>query len=376
MKSSRWDIGIDITRIVAFMSVLSVHFFLNTGFYSEPVLSKRMYIMVVIRTFFMICVPLFMLLTGYLMSDKRIPLTVRDLYKHVMKLKKVLMTYALSMAAIFIFRIKIQNENIHFLNCALDFLGFGYYSWYVEMYIGLYLLIPFLNTLLQAMDSAEKSRQTHLFLIGILFSMTVLPTVFNTFDFLTAGALKHPWTATAYNKIFPAWWKQIYPIMYYYMGAYIKKHVDVKKLNTFKLSVALFFSTVLFGVYNIWRSYSVTFIWGDWQSWSSLQCVVEAVLAFLVINSIDFHQPGERVGRFLRLISELTFGAYLTSWIPDQYIYPRLNAFEPRVQMRIGYSIPSVLISITVSMTLAFIIHVIIEAIDRANHYIRGRIAK
>lgn len=63
------DLGLDITRIIAFASVPSVHFFLNSGFYDTPVLGEKMYIMVIFRTLFMICVPLFMLLSGYLMSE-------------------------------------------------------------------------------------------------------------------------------------------------------------------------------------------------------------------------------------------------------------------------------------------------------------------
>ena len=63
------DIGLDLTRIVAFVSVVSIHFFLNSGYYDAPVVGKRMYIMTLGRTFFGICVPLFMLLSGYLMTQ-------------------------------------------------------------------------------------------------------------------------------------------------------------------------------------------------------------------------------------------------------------------------------------------------------------------
>ena len=57
MHSQR-DIGLDISRIVAFMSVTCVHFFLNTGFYQQPVNGIKMYLMVLLRTMFMVCVPI------------------------------------------------------------------------------------------------------------------------------------------------------------------------------------------------------------------------------------------------------------------------------------------------------------------------------
>ena len=72
-KLERRDSSLDIIRIVAAFTVLSVHFFLHNGFYSEIVSidkGPQMFIMVQMRTLFGVCVPLFMILTGYLMSQK------------------------------------------------------------------------------------------------------------------------------------------------------------------------------------------------------------------------------------------------------------------------------------------------------------------
>ena len=66
------DSSLDLIRIIAFMGVISVHFFLNNEFYSQIVLGKRMFIMVLMRSFFMYCVPLFIILSGYLMNKKKI----------------------------------------------------------------------------------------------------------------------------------------------------------------------------------------------------------------------------------------------------------------------------------------------------------------
>ena len=51
------DIGLDFTRIFAFFSVVSVHFFLNTDFYKRPINGVKMQMLVGARTFFMVCVP-------------------------------------------------------------------------------------------------------------------------------------------------------------------------------------------------------------------------------------------------------------------------------------------------------------------------------
>lgn len=51
MLKKQRNINLDIIRCVAVFFVISVHFFLNNGFYSEIVVGKRMYIMVMMRTF-------------------------------------------------------------------------------------------------------------------------------------------------------------------------------------------------------------------------------------------------------------------------------------------------------------------------------------
>ena len=60
------DIGLDLTRILAFLAVPSVHFFLNSTYYDTAIVGPRMALMTVMRTAFMVCVPLYMLLSGYL----------------------------------------------------------------------------------------------------------------------------------------------------------------------------------------------------------------------------------------------------------------------------------------------------------------------
>ena len=56
------DSSLDIIRIAAVFSVISVHFILHNGFYSETVQGFPMLIAVTMRTLFSICVPLFMIL--------------------------------------------------------------------------------------------------------------------------------------------------------------------------------------------------------------------------------------------------------------------------------------------------------------------------
>ena len=134
----------------------------------------------------------------------------------------------------------------------LNLLGYNQYSWYVNMYIGLYLLIPFLNLLWNSIEN----KNGHVLLVLILLAMTVLPSVFNVYNFGEQGMLVRPYLTITYNKLVPDWWTGIYPITYYYIGTYIKHYVEIKKVNTKKVFAVLIGTILLFGINNIWRSYS------------------------------------------------------------------------------------------------------------------------
>lgn len=284
---SKRDVSLDITRIFAFVSVPAIHFFLNSGYYSVPVEGKRMYLMTYGRTFFMVCVPLFMILSGYLMITKDINLEKKSIFKFYSKLAKVLVTYLLTTLAIIIYRVYFLKEPLSVQDGVFNILGYKQYAWYVNMYIGCYLLVPLLNALWKVTDT----KHGHFCIVIILCALTVAPSIFNAYDFLTPNALIKPWLSVSYNQIVPNWWSSIYPITYYYIGAYLRTNIDVKKLKTWKILLLLICSVSIFGTYNIWRSYSIIFVWGPWCDWGSLQNTVNATLVFLLINSISIPSP-------------------------------------------------------------------------------------
>lgn len=355
------DIGLDITRIVAFVSVPCVHFFKDTGFYTTPVLGARMYVMCVMRTMFMVCVPLFMLLSGYLMSNRVVPLNRKGIAVHISKAAKLFATYALATVVVLAYRRWEMQEDVTLLTGLLNILDYKQYSWYVNMYLGLYLMVPFLNALWRALEDREAQRT----LLGALLVLTVLPSVLNIYDFVTEGALLRPWlTKTRYGLV-PDWWRGIYPITYYYIGAYVRRNVDVKRLNTLKLLALFCASVVFFGLFNIWRSYSIKFAEGPWEDWGGLQNTANALLLFLLINSIDYPTLGRAVSRAVGLVSSLTFGAYLVSWAADRYFYARLRKAEPAVQLRLNHYPVVVGKVILCSLAMSLAIYLVVEGMWR-----------
>ena len=106
-----------------------------------------MLILATLRTSFMVCVPLFLLLTGYLVSAKKIPLEIGNLKKYYKKIIPVFLSYAIGMTVIFaIYRLR-GDRSYNLQKLVFGILGYKEYSWYVNMYIGLFLLSPFLTNI-------------------------------------------------------------------------------------------------------------------------------------------------------------------------------------------------------------------------------------
>ena len=145
---------LDLIRCFALFSVIAVHFFLNTGFYNEIIVGKSFYLMTLIRSFFMVCVPLFIILTGYLKNKKSLS------KKYYLGIVKIIAIYLIVSIICLIFKRVYLLEEISFKTAIKQILNFSAapYSWYVEMYIGLFLLIPFLNLIFNNLKNQKEAK--------------------------------------------------------------------------------------------------------------------------------------------------------------------------------------------------------------------------
>lgn len=157
------DVGLDITRIFAFFSVVCIHSLLYTGFYETPVAGKRMYLLIMLRGIFNACIPLFLMLSGWLLSGRVIDLEPKgSLRRYVSGCKGLVCTYLLSGCALLLFMRGFLRMALPFREAAAYILRYDEYAWYVNMYLGLYLLMPFLNTLWRGLSgkSARKKMRS------------------------------------------------------------------------------------------------------------------------------------------------------------------------------------------------------------------------
>ena len=347
--------ALDIIRVVAVFSVISVHFLRNIHFYSQPVVGTRLYIMCIMRTLFSVCVPLFIILTGYLMCKK----TLSE--KYYIGIKKTLLIYLLASICCILFNIFYLKTPYSAKDFVLNILNFkgAAYSWYIEMYIGLFLMIPFLNLIYNNLTNKKQK----LILVFTFICLTALPSLFNIYNFSETSWLRPSETA-AFDKLIPGWWVNLYPITFYFAGCYIREYG--LKLKTRTLAVLFIICTGIFGSFNYYRSYGTIFKTTPYINWSGFEPLILSVLLFTILCRIKGEKLPLAARRILWKISDLALCMYLVSYIFDSYAYEKLNTMVNPMPMRLSYYFIIVPFVFVCSMILSAIITFAEKYIDLA----------
>ena len=289
-----------------------------------------MFVATIMRSLFINCVPLFLMLSGYLMNTKKVT------KEYFLKLKDVLLVYVLSTLVIFGYKMLLLHEQHSFLEIVQNILSYQQYSWYIEMYIGLYLLIPFLNLIWNNLNGHKEK----LLLIGIIIFITTVPSVTNSMDWI----------------VFPDWWIDIYPITYYFVGAYLCEYKGNLKISLGKGMCLFVVVTILSGAFSYYKSYGRTFIWGTWNAYGGIMTFLTSVLAFIVILLVKTDKWPNWLKKVIKGISLLSLPIYLTSCVADNIIYKWLNNNVVNVTDRFFYYIPVLCMVFVISLICAILV--------------------
>lgn len=368
--NSTRNVGADVLRIAACFSVISIHFLMNIKFYEAPIKGTNMYIMLVMRMLFSVCVPMFIILTGYLMVNR--PLSAA----HYGKGMKVVWIYLLASLACIIFKIYFLNPGAPVSPDAWkdnlkDILIFraAPYSWYIEMYFGLYLLIPFLGVLYRALPS----RGWKIALIVSLLALNSIPKLLNSFDFETPGWWNDPTLSTQYQRIVPRfWYYNTYPLPYFFIGAYLREYG--LRMNGVLHRVLIVVTLGLSTLFELWRSGGGKFDWGVGSDWDFLLTVVLTTLIFALIVQKPYRRMPKPLTKVIRYVSGLTLSMFMVSYIFDELFYKILKEKVPSMPDRLPYYfiiVPAVFLA---SAALSAVIDLIYRFFGIICSDIKGRV--
>lgn len=104
---------------------------------------------------------------------------------------------------------RVFNEE-YFAKLLENIFFFSHYAWYVNLYIGLYLLILFLN----AGFNSLTSRKNQVVVLAILVLLTIVSPTLSLLNNNEQNFLILP-------HIIPDYWKGLWPITYYLLGAFL-----------------------------------------------------------------------------------------------------------------------------------------------------------
>lgn len=293
-KVSRKSFGLDAVRAFAIFSVIGGHFFvLYTPFRTTPVSDVSLILQSVANSILGCGVPLFIMLTGYLNVNKTI---CRTYYS---KIWRVLFAYVLFSVGTLLFRHLVFDEPftaVMAVRKTLDFSAIRY-AWYIEMWIGLFLLVPFLNVLYKGIGNR---RHKEILVLTLVF-LTFVPALTNRYGL----------------HLLPDYWKNCYPLTYYFIGSYIREYAP--KINKLYALSAILVIGLVPPVFTMVMApgHSLVQILGDSFS---IFGAVSAVAVFLLLY--DVKCPEGIASKAISRVSLLSLDMYLCCYMFDSIVYP------------------------------------------------------
>lgn len=291
--------GLDIIRCFAIFSVIAGHFFvLNTPFRETIFDASGMFVQGLVYLLFCSTgVPLFIMMTGYLNAHK-----VECNRKYYKGMGRVLISYLLFSIITILFRKYGLNEEFSLRHAIGTILRFNAipYGWYIEMWIGLYLLTPFLNLLYQAIPTQKQK----LVLLVTLYILTALPDLLNRYGL----------------HLVPGFWQSVFPLTYFFIGRYIREYEP--ELEGKKIVVAIIAILAICAINPIFtmlfvKGHTMIQIAGGSKGGGG---TIVAVLTFILLYKIDIRNVWTK--KALTRISLLSLDMYLCCYIFDKIFYP------------------------------------------------------
>ncbi len=327
------EAGLDLLRCMALLMVVTFHSFLYNGFYTEPQSGAAMLLANTVRWMSTGCIGIFLMLTGYLKSEE--PLS-RGYFG---SLPPVLLGYYLSAAISIPIRHFILEDTQDVSVWISRFFGFSgvYYGWYVDMFVGLTLLSPIINL---ALGRFSERRQLY-WLAGTMLVLTALP-----------GIIPVP--------IFPDYWRAMYPLTYYVLGAVVRRLQP--RLSTWTAIGAAAAVSLILGTATLLSTNKTI---GDAYTWEfpDLWIVIVSVLIFLGFYHLSIR--GKTLRRVLHWCADGCYGGYLLSHLLEANLYGLLPAWKEPSQYWKSFlciTIPIFLTSIVAGHLLHRVVRLLLGA--------------
>lgn len=279
------DTNFELLRIVAMIMIVILHFNNFGKMLSNVELgSKKYYIVYFLEYACIIAVNLYVMITGFYMIKSKPKI------KKLIVLELEVIFYSVGVYLILILLNK-ANFNIKILiNSIFPVITKQY--WFITAYVGLYLLIPFINKLVENLD--KKDFKIMLILLTIL--MSILKTLYPSNIVFEAN-----------NGYGLAWF-----IYLYLLAGYIRLYYDrkIKKLYLFLGYIAIIIIQIILTTISKKCNNAIAINYLNISlAYNSFFILIESVLFFLLFKSINI--KNNWLNKLILSVSPLTLSVYL-----------------------------------------------------------------
>ena len=322
---------------------MSVHFFLKTGFYKQQIIGWESFVQIFFRSLFMTCVPLFIILSGYLLNYRNINI------KHFLSIRKVLFQYFLCTILLFLFDVMKGWRVASFRSFVDNLVSFGQYSWYIKKYDLLFIMIPFINTFFRKV----KNKKTCQISLLVLAMIILIPT---TFELAGVGGRVCDTLLKISNKL--------YTVLYYSIGVYYYYYKDEFIVLKSKILLMSLIGTLLTTSAVAYLRYvNNTYLWENWNSYNGIFVFMSATTLFLLLLRVDLSGIKWCGGNMIEKFSKISIYIYLLSYIFDNIYYEIFEKIDMPVFATIKYPLIPVLVFVS-AYFMGELVNLIFENVD------------
>ena len=331
------NLNLDLIRCVALLMVPIMHSLDHTGLYDQQLYGAANQSMIAVKTLFTTCIPLYVMLSGFLNNRKALSA------RYYLGLIRILGVYLICGIACLAFEqcSGIAHRSPAEMVSALVNFSCCDYAWYIMMYFGLFLMIPFLNMAYHGLTT----RKQKLILVATFIALSVLPSLLNL-----------------YFQLYSLWWTRLYPLCYYFTGAYLSEYMPKAKPGKWAAALLAFLAaySVFFYFHHDANGAALIGVYQD-----TFPVYILSVLLFVTLFHLPLGTVPGPVAALLRKVSDLTLPAYLLTWITDSLIYPRLMAAVPAGPARYPWLLLTVPLSLISALLMAQVVDWIFVPINR-----------
>lgn len=335
IQTNNRNIGLDILRIISMIMVLTLHY-LGKGGLLERNNTSEIYNIIywMLEALSIVAVNCFVLISGYFLCKSEFKL------KKFLKLWGEVIFYSIIIYVIFVI---IGIEKISISNLVrIIFPVITNQYWFVTSYLMLYLISPFLNKLINALNREEYKKLLIIILIPFCL-LSILPTEMSLDK--TGG----------YGII---WF-----VCLYFVAAYIRNYKTkfTKTRNYFLLYIA--FSVVILvaiiGIQQICQILNISDKSEKMTAYNNPIVFLSSVSLFLTFLNLKVHDG--ILQKVIKFVAPLTFAVYIIHehFAVNKVLYTNILHVEQCYNNNLG-----ILICIT-SIFLVFLVCIAIEFLRR-----------